>query len=392
MSNEVKELKDLAAKTIEAIHPLLVDTAKTIHGFAEIKYEEIKSSNLLADRLADMGFEVERGAGGLETAFAARYGKESPCMAFIAEYDALPNIGHGCGHNLIGPGAIGAAAAIKSLVDQGRVSGSVAVMGTPAEEGGGGKIPMVEQGVFEGVDASVLIHPGQGNIFDVGSRAKRSFNLEFFGQSSHASADPEKGINALEAMIQTFVGINAIRQHVEDSVRIHGIITHGGDAPNVVPGYTSGQFIVRADTMPQVNQVFEKVMGCIKGAALASGCTHKLVEDSPYKEKKPNSVLNELFVKNANSLGREMFPRPDMVPRGSTDLGNLSHAVPTIGTFLEICGLEIPNHSKELAEAATKEPAWKMIEDAARIMAYMAIDVMSDPQVMDRIKQSFHEA
>jgi amidohydrolase len=388
-SVSLEKLKGIAGKRIDELLPRLATLAEAVHGFSEIKFEEHKSAEAVAEALEETGFKVERPAAGLDTAFVARYGETSPCIAFLAEYDALPEIGHGCGHNLICAAAVGAGAAIRHLQSEGLLPGGCAVVGTPAEEGGGGKVFMVERGIFKDIDAVLMIHPGPVNMRDIGSLARIQFDVEFFGQSSHAAALPEMGINALDALIQTFVGINALRQHVRDDIRMHGIITHGGDVVNVIPEYTSGRFGVRAAKMNEAQQAYEKVKKCIEAAAMATGCTYKIHEDVPYREMNVNEVLNKLAVENLKSLGHAMFPGPERGGVGSTDLGDVSHVTPAISLMVMLPGAGFAWHSKEVHEAAGGSDAWKVVADGAKAIAFTAIDILAVPTRLDEVKAEF---
>ncbi len=239
------ELKQRAQDYIDEIGPILIEISQTIHANPELAFEEHESMALLAGTAERHGFDVERGVAGLETAFVAtsRGIADGPTIAFVAEYDALPGLGHACGHNIIGTAATGAALALQALRDN--VPGMVKLIGTPAEEKGGGKVIMVERGVFDDVDAAMMIHPGTKAMTTRGTLASNKVDFELFGRTAHAAAAPDLGINALDACIQTFNNINALRQHLTPDVRIHGIITHGGEAPNIVPEYAAASFSVR---------------------------------------------------------------------------------------------------------------------------------------------------
>ena len=384
-----KELKGIAEQQIDGLMPELTKLAEDIHGFSELKFEEHRSAEAVASALEKIGFKVERKVAQLDTAFVARAGEEKPCLAFLAEYDALPAIGHGCGHNLIAAVAVGAGAAIKHLQSKGAVPGSIAVLGTPGEEGGGGKVYMVERGIFDDIDAALMVHPGPVNMRDIGSLARIYFDVEFFGQSSHAAASPEAGINALDAVIQTFVGINALRQHVPEDVRIHGIITHGGDAVNVIPEYASARLGVRATNMPKADRVYGNVKKCIEAAALATGCTHKITEDVPYREMKLNKTLNELAVQNLSDLGCDIFPGPERGGVGSTDLGNVSQVIPAVSLMVALIGAGFIWHSKDVHDASVGEGAQKMIAEGAKAIAATAIDVLAIPGKLEEVKRDF---
>jgi len=387
--NSLKELKGVAAQQIDGLMPELTKLSEDIHGFSELKFEEHRSAEAVASALEKIGFKIERKVAQLDTAFVARAGETKPLLAFLAEYDALPAIGHGCGHNLIAAVAVGAGAAIKHLQSEGLLPGSIAVLGTPGEEGGGGKVFMVERDIFDDIDAALMVHPGPVNIRDIGSLARIYFDVEFFGQSSHAAASPEAGINALDAVIQTFVGINALRQHVPEDVRIHGIITHGGDAVNVIPEYASCRLGVRATNMPKAERVYSNVKNCIEAASLATGCTHKITEDVPYREMRINKTLNELAVQNLSDLGCDIFPGPERGSLGSTDLGNVSQIIPALSLTVALIGAGFIWHSKDVHDASIGKGAQQMISYGAKAIAATAIDVLAIPGKLDEVKRDF---
>jgi len=391
---KLKPLKDRAAREVEALMPRLTALSEAIHGWAEIKFEEKQSAALLARTLAELGFEVTSGAAGLDTAFVARSGGGAkPAIAFLAEYDALPGVGHGCGHNLIAAAAVGAGAALLPLQKEGLLPGGAAVIGTPGEEGGGGKVFMVREGVFDGLDAALMIHPAAGTIPDQGSLARVKFDVEFFGRAAHAAASPQRGVNALDALIQTFVSVNALRQQLPEDVRIHGIITHGGDAVNIIPDYTRGVFGVRATTMTKVARVYDRVKDCIQGAAQAAGCTFNIEEDVPYKEMRVNAVLNDLLIDNFRALGRTIHPAPARGGLGSTDLGDVSHVLPSVSPYLALAGPDpgklLVWHTREVHEASVLPDAARWIEHGAKAMAMTAVDLLADPACLEAAGQAF---
>jgi amidohydrolase len=391
-ADRVEELKARAGSRIDEWMPKLKELSLLIHGWAELAYEEHQSAKLLADFLEEQGFSLTRKAAGLDTAFAARSGSGGPHLGFISEYDALPGIGHGCGHNLIAITGAGAGLALQDLQQSGLLPGSVSVFGTPAEEGGGGKIRMLEKGVFDGVDAAMMVHPAPINMPDTGSLAVIPFQVEFHGKSAHAAANPELGVNALEAIIQTFVLINALRQHIPSDQRIHGIITHGGEAANVVPEYTRGEFMVRSPDMARVEATFEKIKACVAGAATATGCTFQLTQGTGYREMNPNPVLRNLFDENMARLGRGYLEGFDPANISSTDMGDISQALPAIHPYL---GMDVPDfswHAKTVHAAAVTDSAWQMAADGAKALVFTAIDVLATPGKLDEVKAAFSAA
>ncbi|MHA2206409.1 MAG: M20 family metallopeptidase [Candidatus Thorarchaeota archaeon] len=386
-------LKDKACAYIDENRPLLVDVSKEIHSNPELAFKEFKASKLLADELEKAGFNVERGAAGLETAFLASSPVESdgPTIAILAEYDALPEIGHACGHNLIAAAALGASLSLGALKKD--LPGKLLFMGTPAEEDIGGKIAMVEAGLFKEVDAAMMFHPSSGYTL-VGRRglALTEVNIEFHGKSSHASAVPEKGINALDAVIQTFNGINALRQHIKSTARIHGIITHGGVKPNIVPDYAAASFYVRALEDDYCKELVEKVENCAKGAASATGATLKYEVVSPsYSSRKMNKSMGDAFANNLETLGEPLSQLPEGSGMGSSDIGNVSQVVPAIHPYLSICDDSIAGHSKEFAQASVSDEGHEAMIKAAKALAMTAIDLYTNSELMNQVRVEFHK-
>lgn len=284
------ELKAEVKRLVDEQDEALIELSLKIHDNPEPGFKEEKASGWLVDFLAKNGFQIQKGIGGLPTAFKAVYGNGKPVIALFAEYDALPEIGHACGHNIIAASAVGAAVASKLIVDS--YGGTVFVFGTPAEELFGGKVPMLHAGVFEGVDAAMMVHPGVLDTAISEALACIGLDIQFYGKEAHAAAYPEQGINALEAMILAFNAVNSLRQHIRDSARIHGIITHGGDAANVVPAYSSASFFVRTQDSIYLDELKQKVLRCFEGAALATGARLDYKWDEiVYAPMKNNLVL-----------------------------------------------------------------------------------------------------
>ena len=304
----------------------------------ETAYEEYKACKYLGTVLEQHGFDVQKGIGDVETAFVARPANcapTRPTVALLAEYDALPKIGHGCGHNLIAAASLGAAITLRRLFEQD--AGSIAVVGTPAEEGGGGKVRLAEAGVFDEMDAAMMFHPGAMTIPGKGMLGRIKFKIEIFGQTAHASGSPDQGINALDALIQTYNSINALRQHMRPDGRIHGIITDGGDAPNIIPDYSAGLFYVRAGSVDYRDELFDKVVQCCKGASLATGARYHIDVHPPVIDPmKRNPSLEAAVASNLKAL--DIPIDPDNGRRGSSDMGNLSHYLPTMASHGWIAG------------------------------------------------------
>jgi amidohydrolase len=384
---EIGKLKPKVKDSVELQRQQLIQLSLNIHDNPELGFEEEKASAWLTSYLEDNGFHIERGIAGLATAFRAKYGQESPRIALLAEYDALPKMGHGCGHNIIAASAVGAAVASESIVDQ--LGGSVVVLGTPGEEVFGGKIDMVKAGVFKEIDVAMIVHPDVRNMVTIQALSCSSLEVEFFGQPAHAAAQPYKGINALESMILAFTSINSLRQHIRSEARIHGIITDGGEAPNVVPAHSAAVFLIRAPDNEYLAELKDKVLNCFTGASVASGARLEYRwRDRAYAPMKNNATLAELFKQNLESLGRHV---EDFDPRfgfGSTDMGNVSQVVPSIHPTIAIASSEVFIHTQEFASAAASEAGHEGLMDAAKAMAMTVADILQ-PGMLDKIKQEF---
>jgi len=376
-------------KIVDGLEPKLRDVSGELFEHPEVKFEEVRASKRLAAELESAGFEVELGAAGMETAIRAVHpaSSDGPTVAIIGEYDALPGLGHACGHNLIAAAGLGAALAVGEVKSE--LPGTLVFLGTPAEEGGGGKVLMINEGLFADVDAAMMFHPSAATVVQRGSLAITEVEIEFKGRPSHASADPEHGINALDAVIQTFNGINAMRQHIKDGARIHGIISHGGVKPNIVPDYTRAEFYVRAVENEYRDELLGKLRACAEGAALATGATLTFSEiNVPYKSMKPNKALGDVFTRYMEGYGVPLNP-PKSDAMGSTDMGDVSQAVPSIHAYLEICGPEVAGHSPEFAEASNSEKGQQAMLVAAKSLAGTAIEVLNDPALVSRMWEEF---
>ena len=383
------QTKASVLKAIDDLRPELIDLSKRIHRNPEAKFEEQKSSRWLSGAAEEAGFQVEKPLGGLDTAFRAscRGSEEGPTIALLAEYDALPKLGHGCGHNLIGAASLGAALGLRTVVDD--LPGSIQLIGTPAEEGGGGKVILAEAGVFDDVDVAMMFHPSGKTILWKHALARRKLFVEFFGKAAHAAAHPEKGISALDATIQTFQNINALREHVVDSSRIHGIITHGGDAPNIVPDYSASLFYVRAMDDDYCDELLGKVENCARGAAIATGARVEVEMQGAYKSLQPNMPLAQAFKRNLEALGWTFEDVDPAKGIGSTDLGHVSHLTPSIHPYLSIGSRDLVGHSTEFVEASASEAGFETMIAAAKAMAATALDVLLEPGLYAEIKEDF---
>lgn len=386
MENKIRQyIKEQEAYFINLSHQ--------IHEHPEIANEEYFACELLANTLRERGFEVKTNVAGHETGFVARYGSSigGPVIGFLAEYDALVGLGHGCGHNIIGVSSALAACSLAPLLES--IGGEVVVFGTPAEEGGNNgsaKGSFVREGLFDGVDACMMIHPGNKTAMTTTSLANHPIEFEFFGRPAHAAGCPEKGINALDAMILFFSGINALRQHVTSDVRIHGIITHGGDAPNIIPEYTKARFYVRANTIAACEEVTNKVIQIAQGAALSTGCEvnyhtyQNIVEDLIVYP-----LFNELFKEIATQVGLTVEDIDSNGSKGSTDAGNVSHVVPTIHPSVKICDSNVVAHTEQFKEAAISKQGDEGLVQSAEILARIGLRLLTDSKLLAQIKDEF---
>ena len=384
---DLEKVKRAVAAELEARREELIELSLRIHQNPELGFQEVKASNWLSDYMSRNGFKVEKGICGLATAFRGAYGSGKPRIALLAEYDALPKVGHGCGHNIIAASAVGAGVAAKVAIDQ--LGGSVVVIGTPAEELYAAKEIMRQRGAFDDIDAAMMIHPDVQDIAGTQALACISLDVEFFGKAAHASSHPEEGVNALEAMIQAFNCINSLRQHIKERARIHGIITQGGEAANIVPAYTAASFAVRAEDEAYLDKLKEKVINCFKAASLATGARLEYKwEEGYYAPMRINMVMAELFIKNMERLGRKVKP-PLGRPQASTDMGNVSAVVPSIHPYVAIAPPGIQIHSPEFRQAAGSETGHRGLIDGARALAMTLVDLIGQPETMARVKEEF---
>jgi len=380
---DLVEAKKLVIDQINLHQDDLWKIVNILYNNPELAFEEFKSAALITDYLSKAGFDVEQSIGGLKTSFQATKNgiKDTPVIAILCEYDALPEIGHACGHNLIAAAGVGAALGLLSVLDN--LPGQVRVIGTPAEEAGGGKRILVDAGVFKNIDAAMMFHPSSKNMVSRKSLASLRLRVEFFGQTAHAAATPQEGINALDAMILTFNNINAMRQHFEIKDRVAGIIKHGGDAANIIPGYTLAEFSIRGETDLRRSQVLEKVIACVEAAALATGCEVKHETFPGYSAIIPNPTLARLMAANLESLGRNVIdPRPNE-RMGSTDMGNVSQVVPALHPYLETVSEEIASHTIEFRDLCITETGKSAMLDAAKALAMTGVDLLVEPFLLE---------
>jgi amidohydrolase len=387
---ETESLKSSVVDEIDACRRQLSELSSKIHANPELAFQEVTAATWLTDYLEENGFFVERGICRLPTAFRGSYGVGRPAIAILAEYDALPGLGHACGHNIIAACAVGAAVVSKLAID--RFGGSIVVIGTPAEEIFGGKIIMIDRGAFDDIDMAMMVHPGTHDIATTEALACQTLEVEFFGRAAHAASQPEVGINALEAMLQSFAAINSLRQHIRDKARIHGIITDGGEAPNVVPAHSAGSFIVRAEDEGYLDELKQKVINCFIGAATTSGARLEYKwGDIRYAPLRNNLALAQLFSQNMQSLGRKTRLSDSNQFFGSTDMGNVSQMVPAIHPFVAIAPVGVALHSPEFALAATSEVGVHGLLDAAKALAMTVVDLVANTEIASKIGEEFQQ-
>jgi len=385
---DTSELKASVIGEIDARYQQFGELSQKLHANPELAFQEFKAAAWLAEYLEANGFAVEKGICELPTAFRGSYGAGKPVIAILAEYDALPQLGHACGHNLIATSAVAAGMASKKAVDG--LGGSIMVIGTPGEELYGGKVIMAERGAFENVDMAMIVHPGGGNMVVIHTLACQTLDVEFFGKAAHAAAKPEAGINALEAMLQSFNAINSLRQHIRDTARIHGIITDGGEAANVVPSHTAANFIVRAADDSYLDELKERVINCFAGAARATGAELKCRwGEVRYATMFNNLTLARLFKQNMKSLGRNIPLGDAALKTFSTDVGNVSQLVPTIQPMVAIAPADVLIHSPQFSLAASSEDGLRCLLDAAKAMAMTVVDLLTNPEVVTRVQEEF---
>ena len=363
-----------------------------IHREPELGYKEEKASGLLADTLRAAGFDVAKPFCELPTAFRGDAGKGSPTIAILCEYDALPDIGHACGHNLIALAGAAAAIGLRAVID--RLPGRIAVVGTPAEEGGGGKVALIGKGGFDDVDAAMMVHPSSRTLAYRSSLASTRVDLEFRGRAAHAAAQPDQGLNALDGVILTFVGVHALRQQLRPDARVAGIVTNGGSAPNIIPEFASAAFSVRALEREYQKEVLQKFVRVAEGAAAATGTTLtvKVRPNSGYENMVPNRTMGDRFSDHLGGLGIEVMKEAPDERMGSTDMGNVSQLLPAIHPYIKIAPEGTPGHSTAFRDAAATPEAHANALAAAKALTLLAIDLLRDPALLAEARREFDTA
>lgn len=396
---DVARAREAVSRAIDEAADDLIALSTFIHDTPEIALEEVKASAACADFLAARGFTVERGVAGLPTAFAATAGSGAPRIAYLSEYDALPGLGHGCGHNLIAIAGIGAGIGLAAALPYLGGEGQVHVYGTPAEEAVGGKVIMANAGIFDGVDAALGAHPGTAEAVcptvegSGQALACVLMRISFHGQAAHAAADPFNGVNALNAVIEVFNGINALRQHIKPDARIHGIITHGGDVPNVVPHFAQAEFFVRAATLAGMNRLVEQVRRIAEGAALMTGARLKLeMPEEANSDMITNYTLAARLSRHITGAGLSLPEAKPEPASGSTDWGNVSYVVPSVETSYPILDRVCTWHSPDVVEASVSELGFANTLAVARAMAMTGVDLIAEPELLAAVKDEFARA
>lgn len=384
--SDVSAIKDSVAAQVDVIRPTVEKLSADIHEHPEIGYEEYKASKWLTDLLSDQGFSVQRGVADLDTAFRAdARGGDGPTIALLAEYDALPGVGHGCGHNLICTASSAAAIAVKHGWPD--FPGSIVVMGTPAEEGGGGKIVMLDRGAFRDVDLAMMFHPGNENRVNAPSLAAGFIDFTFTGKASHSAVAPWLGRNAADAAMLFFAGVNALRQHVRPDTRMHGIITEAGVKANIVPYQSHVEFVVRSDRSETMEEIMDRVTAIADGAARMTGTSMKYDRGLTYLDKRTCPTLGTIAEANFQRLGLQTQPITADTGRASGDGGNVSHAMPHLGISVSISDTPVPGHSDENRRAAISPKGQEAMIQAAKVLAFSCVDILSEPSLLETIRR-----
>ncbi len=383
-------MKAAIAKFVDSHRTELTAVSRAIWEQPELGHREHEASSRLTELLAGYGFKISKGTAGLATAFTAVYdsGRSGPAIAYLSEYDALPELGHACGHNLIGVASVAAAIALREAVDE--HGGQVYVFGTPAEETSGAKVTMAEQGLFDGIDAAMMIHPFSHYERSGSSMAMEALQFDYYGKAAHAAANPEEGINALDAVIQLFNSVNALRQQLPGTVRVHGIISKGGEAPNIIPDCTQARFYVRAGSKATLQETVNKVKACAESAAIATGCRWQVSNyELSYDDMRTNEALSQCFTDNLIQLGVESEAIQNGQAGGSIDLGNVSYRTAAIHPYIQIADCPFALHTPEFREAAGSERGMDAMLMGAKALAWTGCDLLENPSLLQQVRNEF---
>ncbi|MBW1712739.1 MAG: M20 family metallopeptidase [Deltaproteobacteria bacterium] len=393
--SDIKSLKDKVCRQIEGYAGRAKEISLKLHANPEISYQEKQAAAWLSQELADQGFEVEKKVAGLETAFAGVYksGAGGPTVCFMLEYDALPGLGHACGHNVHGSASLAAAVGLKKIMAEEGLQGTIIALGTPGEELHSGKVPIIRSGFFDNVDAAMMVHSYSQNVTYPPSLALDGLEFTFKGRPAHAAAAPHEGVNALKAAVLTFNGVDALREHVTSDVRIHGVIDKGGEAPNIVPEEAVARFYVRAARRSYLESVREKVKNCARGGALMTGAEVDIVS---FEESSDDILYNQALCRAYEANWRELVGEPieSTLPEPifSTDAGNVSQVVPTIHPLVSITDTPVVVHTHEFAAAASSDRAHQGLINGAKALAATALDVLTSPQLVAQAKKDLTQA
>lgn len=386
-ATNIEAAKQRARDAVDAAGGELVRISKEIHSHPELAFHETHAVSQLVPFIEQAGFRVERGAYGMETAFRGEWGHGPVTIALCAEYDALPEIGHACGHNLIATAGAGAAAALVQAIDP--ADARVVILGTPAEEMYGGKVVMANKGAFDDIDVAMMAHPMAVDFADPPMLGVAHVDVAYRGRAVHASVAPEQGLNALDAIVTAYQAVAQLRQHIRRDARLHGIITDGGAAANIVPNHTAGTFYVRAMQPGYLEELKERVKRCFEAGALATGCelTMDWHEDLQYAPLKNNRPMVEAYRRNGEAVGKQFVDLKN-VSTGSTDMGNVSQIVPSIHPTFGV-GQMIFNHTPEFTAAAATDAAHESMLKTAKALAMTGVDLALDPELLRRAKADF---
>jgi amidohydrolase len=390
---DVTDVKERVAGEVDKRAQLLVEASHEIWEHPEENFEERFAHDLLVGLLDDAGLDVEAHAFGVDTAFAARAGSgDGPTIAVLCEYDALPGIGHACGHNIIGTAGLGAGLVAAALADE--LGGRVVVMGTPAEEGGGGKVFLAEGGAFDGVDAALMVHPAGQDLAAMNVIAIHQLYADYHGEEAHAAAFPHKGRNALDAAVLGYNAVAALRQHIRPDERIHGVFTKAGDKPNIVPAHTQANWFVRSTTLATLAELKPRVTACLEAGAAAAGCRCEIRWDDPaYADMLNSAPIVGAYAANAARTGRVLLD-PASAPYpvvGSTDMGNISYVVPSIHPMIAVAPPHVSIHTPEFAGHARGDAGDRAVVDGAKALAMTVVDLWTQPTLLDAARRD-HEA
>ena len=387
---DVDALKQAVCDRVDALAPALVEASRAIHAHPELNYEERFAHQLLTDLLEANGVAPVRSAYGIETAFDAAVGTTGPTIAVLCEYDALPGLGHACGHNIIATAGLGAGLAAAAVAEQ--AGGRLRIMGTPAEEGGGGKVKMARAGAFDGIDAAMMVHPADADLIRMDCIAIQELEVEYHGRAAHAAAAPWEGLNALDAAVLGYMNVATLRQHIRPNERIHGIFTKAGDKPNIVPSEAAMDWYIRSGTIASLQPLKDRVFTSLQSAATACGCTmdHAWVGET-YADMIDNQAMVRSYVENAARVGRTVQD-PAAIGRrvvGSTDMGNVSYLIPSIHPMIKVAPDGVPIHSVDFAAFAASDDGDRAVIDGAKAMAMTVVDLWTNAELLVEVRAQF---